>query len=312
MKNYRYGLLSLLLTSLLFTGCAAGKDYYVFTSFHEPANEGLRLLYSKDAIHWDSIAGSVLKPEVGKQRVMRDPSIVRSPNGTYHLVWTCSWKGDRGFGYSSSRDLIHWTPEREIIAMTDTSTVNVWAPELFYDDEQQQYMIVWASCVPYKFKKGLEDERNNHRLYYTTTKDFQTFAPAKLLYDPGFSTIDATMLKRGKGDYVMVLKDNTRLGRDLKVAFAKSPYGPWSEASKPFSEEYSEGPTTVKVGDQYYIYYDSYRKKIYGAMRTKDFHTFIDATNEVKVPAGHKHGTIFRAPKSIIKNLIKRENQQKK
>jgi len=301
-----------LLTSLLFTGCAAGKDYYVFTSFHEPANEGLRLLYSKDAIHWDSIAGSVLKPEVGKQRVMRDPSISRSPNGTYHLVWTCSWKGDRGFGYSSSRDLIHWAPEREIIAMTDTSTVNVWAPELFYDDEQQQYMIVWASCVPYKFKKGLEDERNNHRLYYTTTKDFQTFAPAKLLYDPGFSTIDATMLKRGKGDYVMVLKDNTRLGRDLKVAFAKSPYGPWSEASKPFSEEYSEGPTTVKVGDQYYIYYDSYRKKIYGAMRTKDFHTFIDATNEVKVPAGHKHGTIFRAPRSIIKNLIKRENQQKK
>lgn len=312
MKNYRYGLLYLLLISLLFTGCATGKDYYVFTSFHEPANEGLRLLYSKDGIHWDSIAGSVLKPEVGKQRVMRDPSIVRSPNGTYHLVWTCSWKGDRGFGYSSSRDLIHWAPEREIIAMTDTSTVNVWAPELFYDDEQQQYMVVWSSCIPYKFKKGLEDERNNHRLYYTTTKDFQTFAPAKLLYDPGFSAIDATMLKRGKGDYVMVFKDNTRLSRNLKVAFSKSPYGPWSEASKPFTEEYSEGPTTAKVGDQYYIYYDSYRKMIFGAMRTKDFHTFIDATNEVKVPVGHKHGTIFRAPRSIIKNLIKRENQQRK
>jgi hypothetical protein len=312
MKTYRYGLLSLLFSSLLFIGCASGKDYYVFTSFHEPANEGLRFLYSKDAIHWDSIPGIFLKPEVGKQPVLRDPSISRSPNGTYHLVWTCSWKGDRGFGYSSSRDLIHWTPEREIRVMADTSTVNVWAPELFYDDEQQQYMVVWSSCVPYKFKKGLEDERNNHRLYYTMTKNFQTFAPAKLLYDPGFSSIDATILKRGKEDYVMIFKDNTRLCRNLKVAFAKSPYGPWSEASKSFTEEYTEGPTTVKVGGQYYIYFDGYHRMIYGAMRTKDFHTFIDVTNEVEVPVGHKHGTIFRAPKNIVKRLINGVNKQKK
>ncbi|MBQ4249339.1 MAG: class I tRNA ligase family protein, partial [Clostridia bacterium] len=32
-----------------------------------------------------------------------------------------------------------------------------------------------------------EDEYNNHRLYYTTTKDFKTFGETKLLIDPGFS-----------------------------------------------------------------------------------------------------------------------------
>jgi len=39
---------------------------------------------------------------------MRDPSMVRTPDGTYHLVWTTSWKGDLGFGYAYSKDLIHW------------------------------------------------------------------------------------------------------------------------------------------------------------------------------------------------------------
>jgi len=286
------------------SGCGSNRDYYVFTSFHEPGTEGLRFLYSRDAIHWDSISGTFLKPEVGKQHVMRDPSISRSTDGVYHLVWTSSWTGDHGFGCSSSRDLIHWTPEREINVMTDTTAVNVWAPELFYDDEQQQYIIMWASCVPHKFPRGLEDEDNNHRLYYTVTKDFNTFSSAKLFCDPGFSVIDPTIVKRGKGDYVLVMKDNTRLSRNLKVAFSSSPYGPWGQASESFTGMYSEGPTTVKVGKYYYIYYDSYRKKIFGAVRTKDFRNFVDVTDKVKVPVGHKHGTIFRAPKSVVMNLI--------
>ena len=172
----------------------------MYSSFHEPATDGLRFLYSKNGATWDSVPGVWLKPEVGSQRVMRDPSILQTPDGTFHLVWTSSWKGDRGFGYASSKDLRHWSPERYIEVMSDTSTVNVRAPELFYDDGNEQLMIVWASCVPFKFEKGMEEEYNNHRLYYTTTKDFQHFTPAKLLMDPGFSTIDATLLKRGKGE----------------------------------------------------------------------------------------------------------------
>ena len=78
----------------------SAKDIYVSTSFHEPATEGLRFIYSRDGIRWDSIQGVFLTPQVGKQRVMRDPSIVRGPDGTYHLVWTSSWRGDRGFGSS--------------------------------------------------------------------------------------------------------------------------------------------------------------------------------------------------------------------
>lgn len=294
----------------LFVSCKAEKEYYVSTGFHEPADEGLRFIYSEDGIHWDSIAGTWLKPEIGSQHIMRDPSMVRTPDGTFHLVWTVAWKGDLGFGYANSKDLIHWSEEKFIPAMEkEPTTVNVWAPEIFYDDEKQEFVVVWASCIPGRFEKGIEDEYNNHRLYYITTKDFNTISDARLLYDPGFSCIDATIVKRAKDDYVMVLKDNTRPNRNLKVAFAQSPTGPYSPASEAFTETFVEGPTVGKVGDEYYIYFDVYRKKIFGAMSTKDFITFKDETSNVCVPKDHKHGTIFKAPVSIVENLIK--NQKK-
>ena len=301
-KLFLYSLVTLV---MMFSTSASAKDIYVSTSFHEPANEGLRFIYSYDGINWNPIEGTFLAPKVGNQKVMRDPSIVKGPDGTFHLVWTSSWRGDKGFGYASSKDLIHWTEERFITVMDDPTTVNVWAPELFYDDVKRQYMIIWASCIPGKFPDGLEDHNNNHRLYYTTTKDFKTFSKAKLLIEPGFSSIDATMVKRGNNDYVMVLKDNTRKQRNIKVAFAKSPYGPWSEASESFTDTFCEGPSTAYADGWHYIYYDSYRQKIYGAHRTKDFKTFEDRTGSVKFPVGHKHGTVFMASEDIVNNLIR-------
>lgn len=101
IKNKLLMLLCLLASTIL----VQAQDLYVSTSFHEPATDGLRFIYSRDAVHWDSIPGTFLAPKVGKQKVMRDPSIIRTPDGVFHLVWTSSWRGDRGFGYAESRDL---------------------------------------------------------------------------------------------------------------------------------------------------------------------------------------------------------------
>ncbi len=280
-------------------------EVYVFTSFHEPADGGLRFLTSEDGLHWDSIPGTWLKPEIG-MNIMRDPSVAVGPDGTFHLVWTIAWKGDTGFGYASSKDLANWSEQRRIPAMDSiASTQNLWAPELFYDDVKDQFMIIYASCVPDAgFDVGVEDVDNNHRLYCVTTADFETFSEPRLFYDPGFSCIDAVIVKRGAGDYVMVLKDNTRPNRNIKVAFAKSAEGPYSAASEPFSESFTEGPTVVKIGDEYYIYYDTYQKYTYSAHKTKDFVNFTDVTDSVSVPKNHKHGTIFRAPRSVVNKLI--------
>ena len=288
------------------------RQYYMFTSFHEPADEGLRLLYSEDGIHWDSIAGTMLRPQIG-MNIMRDPSIIRDKEGTFHLVWTIAWKGDTGFGYARSKDLVNWSEQRRIPAMDNVySTQNVWAPEWFYDDERDEYMIVYASCVvDAGFDVGIEDEKNNHRLYCVTTRDFENFSDPRLFYDPGFSCIDATFVKRGENDYVMVVKDNTRPNRNIKVAFAEHAAGPYGPASEPFTEEFCEGPSVAKVGDEYYIYFDAYRHFAYEAVRTADFATFADATPEISIPAGHKHGTVFMAPASVVEPLIELRNGPK-
>lgn len=286
------------------------KNLYMFTSFHEPATEGLRFLYSEDGIHWDSIAGTWLKPVLGDS-ILRDPSMIVGKDSTFHLVWTISWRGNTGFGYASSKDLIHWSEQKRIPAMDSVaSTVNVWAPEWFYDDVKDQYMIVYSSCVPDKnFEVGVEDVNNNHRLYYVTTKDFETFSGPKLLYDPGFSCIDATIVKRGEQDYVMVLKDNTRPNRNLKVAFAKDAEGPYTAASEPFTGFLVEGPSVEKLGNDYWIYFDDYQNHIYGAVKTNDFQNFTNMTDSVTIPKGHKHGTIFQAPETVVQGLLKQEKK---
>lgn len=298
----RYWILGVCLLGLF--SCKAKKDVYLFTSFHEPADGGLRFLYSYDAYHWTDLNHVFLKPEVGEAKIMRDPSIAQGPDGVFHLVWTTAWKASKSIGYAESKDLIHWSPEKEIEVMANEPTaVNAWAPELFYDDKSKQFIIVWASTVPFRFPKGEEDENNNHRLYYTLTKDFKTFTPAKLFLDPGFSVIDAEIVKRGEDDYVLVMKDNTRPYRNILVAFSNNPLGPWTNFTKRFTEMYSEGPTMTKAGNDWLIYYDSYRLKRYGAMRTRDFTTFTDVESEVSVPQGHKHGTIFKVTKKTLNQL---------
>lgn len=291
---------------ILFSSCKAETELFISTSFREPATDGLRFIYSKDGLKWDSIPGTWFKPEIGAQQVMRDPSIVRTPDGTFHLVWTTSWKGDLGFGYANSKDLMNWSdPELIEVMKNEPTTVNVWAPELFYDDQKAQFVVVWASCIPNRFDLGIEDENNNHRLFYITTKDFKTISETKLIYDPGFSSIDATIVKRGNSDYVMVFKDNTRPNRNLKVAFSKSPTGPYTKASTTFSENFVEGPTVEKLGNEYVIYFDEYQKFTYGAVKTNDFIRFENISNNISVPKGHKHGTIFRAPAAVVENLKK-------
>ncbi|HEX2628469.1 MAG TPA: glycoside hydrolase family 43 protein, partial [Chitinophagaceae bacterium] len=260
----------------LIIGCTScSRNVYLFSSFNEPADKGLRMLYSKDGYQWKDIDTVLLKPNIGQQKVMRDPSIVQGPDETFHLVWTSSWRGDQGFGYASSKDLIHWSEQQFIPVMQhEPTTVNVWAPELFYDDEVKQFIIIWASTIPGRFERGIEEDSNNHRMYVTTTTDFKSFTPTKLFLDPKFSVIDAVIVKRAPKDYVLVLKDNTRPERDIKVAFADNPLGPYNNVSKAFTETFTEGPSVVKVKDEWLIYYDAYRKKIYDASSTRDFITF--------------------------------------
>jgi hypothetical protein len=283
------------------------KSLYLFTSFRDADQNFLRFLYSYDGYHWTNVPGTFLEANAGVSRQFRDPSLLRGPDGTFHLVWTTGWHGDQGFGYASSKDLIHWSEQKFVPVMTnEPTTVNVWAPELFYDESGKNFIIVWASTIPGRFPDMLEKHDNNHRLYFTTTRDFSNFTPTKLFFDPGFSVIDAFILKDGDR-YVLVCKDNSRPNLNLRVAFAKSPLGPWKNVSEPFTQKFTEGPCALKIDDDWLIYFDAYREKIYGAVKSRDFKNFTDVTKEVSFPEGHKHGTAIKVPRKILDGLLNRQ-----
>jgi hypothetical protein len=276
---------------------------YLFTSFRNNGEDGLRFLYSEDGYRWQNVPGTFLKPHVGSG-LLRDPSLARGPDGTFHLVWTTGWQKDQGFGYANSADLVHWSQQRFIPVMEhEPTTVNVWAPELFYDQPRQRFIICWASTIPGRFPDHLEPHDNNQRMYYTTTADFRQFAPTKLFFDPGFSVIDCTIVPQGE-KYALVLKDNTRPRRNLRVAFGRTPLGPWRDVSDPFTQRFTEGPSVLKLGDDWIIFFDAYREGHYGAMSTRDFKSFRNITGEMSFPTGHKHGTVIRVATGELEQLI--------
>ncbi|SMD03522.1 glycoside hydrolase family 43 protein [Pedobacter nyackensis] len=304
MNSFKRTYRLFLLLVLVVTFSACSKKAYLFTSFHEPANEGLRMLYSYDGYKWNDLNKILLKPEVGKEKIMRDPSMLQGPDGVFHLVWTCGWKGERGFGYASSKDLVNWSEQKFVpVLQNEPTTVNVWAPELFYDDVKQEYIIIWASTIPYRFEKGIEEEKNNHRMYAVTTKDFKTFSETQLFLDPGFSVIDAVIVKKAAEDYVLVLKDNTRPNRNLKVAFSPQALGPYTGVSAAFSGLLTEGPSVVRIGKNWLIYYDAYGEKKYAVIKTSDFKHFEDVSAQTVIPKGHKHGTIVPVKRKVLNQL---------
>jgi hypothetical protein len=298
----------LLATRLASTVLAAEREpkdsVNLFTSFRNNGEDGLRFLYSEDGYRWHEVPGTFLKPQVGPSRLMRDPSLALDPDGTFHLVWTTGWRTDQGFGYAHSKDLVHWSEQRFIPVMQhEPTTVNVWAPELFYDEPHGRFIICWASTIPGRFPDHLEPHDNNQRMYYTTTRDFQDFEPTQLFFDPGFSVIDCTIV-RDADRYILVLKDNTRPQRNLRVAFGDSPVGPWRDVSAPFTQQFTEGPSVLKLGKQWIIYYDAYQAGHYGAAITTDFKVFSDVTDRVSFPTGHKHGTVVKVARKHVDALL--------
>ena len=68
---------------------------------------------------------------------MRDPCVVRGPDGRFHLVWTSGWN-ENNVGYASSTGFIAWSEQQEIPVMPHEPTVrNSWAPEAVHDASQR-------------------------------------------------------------------------------------------------------------------------------------------------------------------------------
>ena len=89
---------------------ASSENCFLFSYFVGNGEDGLHLARSTDGYKWESLGGgkSFLAPKVGKSKLMRDPCLLRAPDGTFQLVWTDSWNSQT-IGHASSKDLLHWS-----------------------------------------------------------------------------------------------------------------------------------------------------------------------------------------------------------
>ena len=288
---------------------AAEEQVWIFSYFHHPGRDGLRLAVSRDALRWEPRAGGqpILAPQLGPERLMRDPFILRGPDGRFHLVWTIGWQG-RGIGYARSEDLLHRSEQRELHVMgSEPGTGNCWAPEIVHDAARGLFLLHWSSTVAGRFPETGGQGPWNHRIYCAETPDFAALGEPRLLLDPGFNVIDADILEHD-GQYLLFMKNETGpprpVEKNIRFAVAPRPEGPYGPASGPITGAYwAEGPCAIHLGPSVMVFFDKHREGRYGAVRSTDLRTWEDVSDRLSFPPAARHGHVVAVAESVAASL---------
>lgn len=282
------------------------KKFLLFSYFTKQAG-GAYLALSTDGIHWEQLNGGqpVIVPQVGSEKLMRDPGIHQGKDGVYRMVWTSGWKG-KDIGYAESRDLIHWGQQRTIpVGEHIDSTNNCWAPEIFFNDQKGEYMIYWSSNVgPWK-KMGSEG-----RIYYVTTKDFNAFSDPKILFRNGFPAggapgnngpIDAFIYKEGKRYIIFYKKDDNSRVPNVYYRTGKTPEGEWGEEYGPIKPSTGdEGPSVLKVNGRYCMFTDPFESDSAFVFMSRDLKNWQREVTDLKM----SHGTVIEISRETAIKLL--------
>jgi hypothetical protein len=220
--------MKLILAAMLW-GAAIHAEY-LFASFRDPGSSGVYFAISDDGYQWQLLnGGKAWLPPSHTGELMRDPFITRGPDQEFHMVWTWEWRV-KSIGYAHSKDLVHWSEQKEIPLMASIEgTKNTWAPEIYWDAAKSKWLLIWSSVV--------DGKHEGNRIYSSMTPDFEHFSTPSIFFDPGYEVIDATILRTGS-TYHLVFQDERKepLKKFMQIASGPSLEGPWSEISEPFTE----------------------------------------------------------------------------
>ncbi len=279
-------------------------------SYFKEYGDGLHLAWSEDGFEWRALNNDhvFLKPEAGKEKLMRDPFITFGQDGMFHLVWTSGWH-EKGIGYASSKDLINWSPQQILGVMAhEVDSRNCWAPEIFFHEADRNYLIYWATSIPGRFPQTdhMGDDGFNHRMYYVITRDFKTFSKAKVFFDVGFNVIDATVVK-DDNRYLMFMKNETLnpCEKNIRLSVSNDLFKGFAKVSAPITGDYwAEGPSAIKISGNWFVYFDKYKLNKIGGVRSADLKIWQDISDQVCFPQGAQHGSVFTVPFARVKHLL--------
>jgi autotransporter-associated beta strand protein/T5SS/PEP-CTERM-associated repeat protein len=279
---------------------AFAGDVYMFSYFKNAndGSDGLHLAYSLDGLSYHAVNGdaAVTGPMAGAST--RDPYTFLGADGIYRCLHTTEpWSVNSKICYGESTDLITWTNKKYIDIMGSVpGTQQAWAPQCYWDAANSQYLVYWSSQVG-------TGTGTHFKIYYSTTKDFDTFSSPAVLYDHGDTKIDADIVKDGS-NYVMFLAGTSKAQGGTNL------YGPYSTNLQQLTSGYaSEGPSAVKIGDTWIVYNDHYGSQVMGAVASTDgMATWTEYTASVAFPGNFtskdaRHGNVFTVPLSVAQNL---------
>ena len=151
------------------------KHHYLFSYFVGNGEDVLHLAYSTDGYQWNALKEGkpLLTPTVGKDKLMRDPSVVRAHDGTFHMVWTVSW-GEKGLG------TVH--PKISCIGLNN-GTSPLWntSPMLKIAGHLNYFTITRRNNILFfgqqLFPVGLRREKNINTITGSTTQQPKILIP---------------------------------------------------------------------------------------------------------------------------------------
>ena len=302
----------------------------IFSYFTGNGETGVYLKASRDGLVFSALnnAEPVFQPPESwpaDQRLTRDPSIIY--DGTwFHMVWTTNWSG-RVFGYARSADLKSWRDVTMVQPFAadlpeEHQPRNVWAPEIHYDPVHDDFFVVFSSTTPAMLARGArgrDTHGHNHRMYVVRTDDFVTFSPAKLFFDPGYSSIDGQLYYDRYGSpnvsddrWIMVYKHELMPehdGKNLRWVSMNPITGDFSDYSAPIvgpgsgvNEDWVEGPTLMRnLQGMWYLYFDAFADGYYGVVRSADLKHWEDLSDALHIDVAHpRHGSFLWAPEHVV------------
>ncbi len=296
-------------------------QHYLFVHFKEkrtPDGEQVYFAISKDGFHWDAINNGqpVLWSMLGEKGV-RDFTIIRSNEGKFYIIATDlslsysmsrkygnSWKrvqveGSNNFMMWESTDLCHWSEEKEL-PVRQPGDGCCWAPDAIQDKKTGEFLIHWSS-------PDFSDNDGKMKIYYTRTKDFKNFTPAKVLFEKeDAGVIDSCMVEE-KGKFYLWIKSD-REPCSVLLYESDNITGPFTR-KREFEPEMErlaggagayEAPTACRLEDgSYNLFLDFFGVRGAGQgyvpFHTEDIATgvFKRCDEDCSTPYGFKHGTIL-------------------
>lgn len=262
------------------------------------ARERLHLAVSEDGIAWTPLRENL---PVLDDVWLRDPFVGRGADGAFHLVATAN-QGPHRILHLRSEDLIHWdAPDYPQVMDPADGTHNVWAPEFVVDPATGDHLVFWSSSYG---PEGWDDSR----IWCARTRDFKSFAPARLMLDPGFTVIDATILPAGEG-WAMFVKDE-RFGhqhgehRYIQKATAPAIEGPYTLVGEPITETLCEGPAAYPLPDgRRGLAFDRCMADDYALLASRDL-AHWEPVPEARFPKNARHGSVVELDRDEFDRLV--------